>query len=527
MLAIAVIVFREVLEAALIIGLVLAASAGVPRRGRYVAAGAAAGLAGAGVVALFAAAIANAFAGAGQELLTAAILLLAVAMLGWHNIWMTRHGRALAASASDLGAAVAAGRRPLTALAVVTGAAVLREGSETVLFVTGIAEAGQGGLGAVAGGAVLGLAAGGAAGWVLYRGLLRIPLRRLFAVTSWLVLLLAAGLAAQAAGMLVQANLIPALGDQIWNSSALLSETSLPGQVLHTLIGYVARPEGVQLLAYVLALAAIGLPMRALGRADRRRAAVRTLAAAGLIGGALLAGAGPARADLHVFWPVVDYRELEFEHNGLVSFGKPGSGFDHAQSYTDAVGYGILPFWQVELEGEMQAGPGQNLVMDAVTLENIFQLTQPGEYDYNLGFFAEFSRSVLRGQAGSVTAGPIVQKELPDLFGTSTVHTLNLFLTHDVGPSSGHATGLIFSWQSLLYVRPYLSPAVEFYGEIPDLGHAGGFNQQQDLAGPVLTGQLGFGRWGTVKYQAGYLFGLTSAAPRGAVRWQVEYELAF
>ena len=99
MLGAAIIVFREVLEAALIVGIVLAASVGAPRRGFWVACGLAAGVVGAGLVALFAAEIAAAASGIGQELLNASILLLAVGMLGWHNIWMSRHGRELAATA--------------------------------------------------------------------------------------------------------------------------------------------------------------------------------------------------------------------------------------------------------------------------------------------------------------------------------------------------------------------------------------------------------------------------------------------
>lgn len=254
---------------------------------------------------------------------------------------------------------------------------------------------------------------------------------------------------------------------------------------------------------------------------NRPCARVATLAAF------LLAPLAPARADLHVRLPVVDYREVEYEQNGLISFGPPGSGFDRAQSYSNAIGVGILPFWQMELEGEAQAAPGKGLRMDAVTLENTFQLTEPGEYEYNFGFYAEFSRSIRRGQPGSVTLGPIVQKELPDFLGADSIHTLNLFLTHDVGPSSGHATGLVYAWQSLLYVNQYVSPAVEVYGQISDLAHAGHFDEQQVLAGPVLAGGVHLGRWGTLKYQVGYLAGVTGASPRGAVRWQIEYELAF
>ena len=142
MLAAAIIVFREVLEAALIVGIVLAASAGAPRRGFWVSTGLVGGVVGAGLVALFAAEIAAAAAGIGQELLNAVILLLAVGMLGWHNVWMSRHGRELAATAREVGDAVISGARPLYVLAVVVGLAVLREGSETVLFLYGIAAGG-------------------------------------------------------------------------------------------------------------------------------------------------------------------------------------------------------------------------------------------------------------------------------------------------------------------------------------------------------------------------------------------------
>jgi high-affinity iron transporter len=262
MLATAIIVFREVLEAALIVGIVLAASRGVARRGAWVSGGIVAGVVGAAAVAGGADAIAAAVEGIGQEVFNATILFLAVAMLGWHNIWMTRHGRELTLSANRLGAAVRAGTRPLWALAVVVALAVLREGSEVVLFLYGIAATGGGGLLAMTTGGALGLAGGVVVGGGLYLGLLRIPLRHLFAVTSWLVLLLAAGMASQGAAFLLQAQLVPALGANLWDTSFLLSDQSLPGRVLHTLIGYTAQPAGIQLVFYLGTLLVIGSLMR-------------------------------------------------------------------------------------------------------------------------------------------------------------------------------------------------------------------------------------------------------------------------
>jgi high-affinity iron transporter len=256
-LASLIIVFREVLEASLVIGIVMAASRGVPRRGAWILGGCALGVLGACIVAGFAGEISSLVDGVGQELFNAAILLAAVAMLAWHNIWMSQHGRELAASARRLGKDVIDGTRPLTALALVCGIALLREGSEVVLFLYGIAVSGGASAGSMLLGGLVGCALGLAVGVALYAGLIFIPLRHLFRVTGALILLLAAGMASQAAIYLAAANVLPTLGNRIWDSSALLSETSLPGQLLHILAGYTARPAGIQLVFFVATLVLI------------------------------------------------------------------------------------------------------------------------------------------------------------------------------------------------------------------------------------------------------------------------------
>lgn len=271
MLAVAVIVFREVLEAALVVGIVLAASQGVPRRGRWVAGGVACGFLIALAVAGFTDQIAGAINGIGQELFDASILFTAVLMLGWHNVWMSRHAREHVAEATRVGHEVLAGSRPLYALGVVCGLAVAREGSEVVLFVYGIVAAQGGTPYQLLTGGVIGLIGGVAVGAALYLGLLTIPLRHLFAVTSWLILLLAAGMASQGAAFLLQADLLPPLGN-LWDTSRILSEQSLIGQALHALVGYVARPTGIQLVFYLGTVGLICGLMRLFGRAPARGA---------------------------------------------------------------------------------------------------------------------------------------------------------------------------------------------------------------------------------------------------------------
>ncbi len=273
MLATAIIVFREAIEAGLIIGIVLAATRGVAGRGLQVALGGIGGALGACLVALFAGSIAEAFEGAGQELLNAAILAVAVIMLTWHVVWMSSHGRQMAAELRQAGADVAGGRRPLSALSIVVGAAVLREGFEVVLFLSGIAIGGGVGWPMLLLGGVIGLALAAALTALTYAGLVRLPAHRLFAVTGWMVTLLACGLAAQAAGLLQQGGLVNMLDATVWNSSALLPEGSIAGRMLHTLVGYTDRPTGLQVAVYAATLATILLLSRQQRLVRRRRVA--------------------------------------------------------------------------------------------------------------------------------------------------------------------------------------------------------------------------------------------------------------
>ena len=269
MLATTVIVFREVLEAALVISIVLAATRGVDRRGLWVGGGALGGLMGAMAVAVFADAIAAAASGLGQELFNAAILFIAVLMLGWHNVWMSQHGRELAHGIKSVGAAVRSGTRPMHALTAVVAMAVLREGSELVLFLYGVAAAAPDGTSGMLTGASIGVGLGAAVGAALYLGLLRIPGSLLFAVTGWMILLLAAGMSAQGAAFLAQADILPTLGERVWDTSALIPDDGILGRMLHTLIGYSARPDGIQVLFYLVTLGGILALMNSVNGARR------------------------------------------------------------------------------------------------------------------------------------------------------------------------------------------------------------------------------------------------------------------
>jgi len=269
-LATLIIVFREVIEAGLIVGIVLAATSGVAGRGRWIGFGVAMGVIGACLVAAFADSLSNMMAGSGQEIFNASVMALAVVMLTAHNVWMAREGRHIGQEMKSLGQDVTGGQRSMAAMSIVVGVAILREGSEIALFLYGIAlSEGTGGASMFLGGGI-GLALGALVSALMYFGLLRIPTQYVFTVTSRLIALLAAGMAAQAVVFLQQAGIVSAFTQVVWDTSHVLSEHSLFGKALHSLMGYADRPTSLQLIVYAATLVIIFALMRWLGQ-DRQR----------------------------------------------------------------------------------------------------------------------------------------------------------------------------------------------------------------------------------------------------------------
>ena len=251
----AIIVFRETLEAALFVGIMAAATRGLAGRSRWLTAGVLAGSAGALALAAGAEQISALADGVGQDLVNASILALALAMLTWHCVWVSNHGARAAAEARALGSSFKQGQRAPWALMIVVALSVLREGAETVLFVAGYAT-GSGLTGTLTG-ALAGVLSGSAIGALIYLGLSRVPVQRMFAVTNTLILLLAASIASQLARALSQAGLINVWGQPLWDTSRVLRMDSPVGTLAHALVGYDAQPSGLQLAFYALALLVI------------------------------------------------------------------------------------------------------------------------------------------------------------------------------------------------------------------------------------------------------------------------------
>ncbi len=274
MFATSLIVFRETLEAALFVGIVAAATRAIPGRGRWISGGVMAGFAGALLLAAGMEQISAWADGIGQELLNIGILCIALAMLGWHCIWVSTHAGEMVRQAKNLGAQAqivhesghesehSSGHPSLWALTTAIALSVLREGAETVLFVAGISSGASGNAMHVSASVSLGLLAGALLGGLIYLGLARVRTQYVFAVTNVLILALAGSLASQLAKALVQSGLIVQPSTPVWDASSWLANGSSFGTLLHALIGYDASPSSVQLMFYVGAVVLIGLATR-------------------------------------------------------------------------------------------------------------------------------------------------------------------------------------------------------------------------------------------------------------------------
>ncbi len=229
----------------------------------------------------------------------------------------------------------------------------------------------------------------------------------------------------------------------------------------------------------------------------------------------------PASAALRVYSPYVEEGEAEIE----TQFDATA---DHRPTKTGAytanisVGYGVTSFWKAEVEGQWKRDPQGGMTFDSTSFENVFQVTEQGKYDVDVGFFAEIETVRKRGDHNSITLGPIFRKE----FG-SNVTTVNFLFTHELGNRSAAGATFETRVQSLWPITDALQGGIEAYWQPGRLGAFPGVNTQGLRSGPALAGDWRVPGLGKLKYELGYLVGITANAPQGTLRGVLEYEFRF
>lgn len=255
MLGTFIITWRETIEAALIVGILLTylAKIGQSEQFRFVYWGTLWAVVASLVFAGFSSFLSVLFRDIGQDLFEAAILFVATVVLTHMVVWMHHNAREIKGELQQQ-ADLAIAKQRLWALGTLAFVGVFREGVETVLFIWGLILQGASGNStapAVMGG-FLGIGLGVLMSWLFFKGFGHLDLRLFFRLSGLLLLFMAAGMLSSGTGKLIAAGLIPGLIEPIWNTSWLLSERSLFGSLVAGIFGYRSSPSLMQVILYLL-----------------------------------------------------------------------------------------------------------------------------------------------------------------------------------------------------------------------------------------------------------------------------------
>jgi hypothetical protein len=229
---------------------------------------------------------------------------------------------------------------------------------------------------------------------------------------------------------------------------------------------------------------------------------------------ALLATAAASGAPTDkVYTPSVDYREFEIEFRA----GAQDEGQGYERAFVLDLGYGVTPWWFTEVVFEYEGVSGEGGELEAVEWENIFALSEPGQYWADFGVFAEYEYTREAGEPDEFKIGPMLQKE----FGKLQAN-VNLLLEREVGANRGKDTDLDYSWQLKWRGNPRLEFGVQGLGGFGPLGELG--SETSHKLGPIVFGSVPLGDGEKLAWDAAVLFGATNDAPDNTLRLSVEYE---
>lgn len=243
-----------------------------------------------------------------------------------------------------------------------------------------------------------------------------------------------------------------------------------------------------------------------------------TVATFALIVSVALCCSSVARGDPadKVILPSVVQGELEFELLGGYQQW-PNHDGDRERQFIGEVGYGLASWWKSELGAGTTRFPSASYHLDELEWENIFALTEPGEYWLDLSLLAELERDYGAG-VNLIKVGPLLQNE----FGPVQTN-LNLFVTRELGNSAAPGAEIDYQWQAKWRGDPGFEPGAQGFGTIGrtnDFGH-----QAESRVGPAFFGQIATGPRHKLKYDAAVLFGLNHNTADTMVRFQIEYEM--
>lgn len=229
--------------------------------------------------------------------------------------------------------------------------------------------------------------------------------------------------------------------------------------------------------------------------------------------------AGPSD---YVTVPGVDYGEREID----VKYGtaRLGSGEGRLSEGSLGLGWGATPWWFTEVYAKFRKESFDRTRYDAFEWENKFQLTETGKYFVDVGFLTEIEVPREHREEGyELKVGPLFQWETGALQWNA-----NLFFERVLRgrpePGEPRVTELGYQLQVKYRARPEFEYGLQAFGEMGDWKHWEPASEQKHVAGPAIFGKFKVGEREAIKYNAGWLFGVSKAAPDNTLRFQMEYE---
>lgn len=215
MFKIALVVFRECLEIALLLGIILAVTKQIEKSRIYIIAGSMLGTVLAALFAFFARAMSVAFSGMGDEIFNTIVILLTVVLIGWTIVWMQGYSGKIRQDFNNLSEKIYSGDSSTVMLVLIVALTILREGIEIIILVYSISSVEVIDANSYILGLIWGMISGFSLGIIIYLGLIKLAKQKyIFRISTVLLMLIASGFAAEAAGILTSSGIVMFLSDR-------------------------------------------------------------------------------------------------------------------------------------------------------------------------------------------------------------------------------------------------------------------------------------------------------------------------
>ena len=250
MFKIAVVIFRESLEIFLLLSIIFIATKPVKHSHFFITLGSLIGVLLSSLVAFFVRNLTEMIDGIGDEIFNSIVILITAFVISWTVVWMQGYTKRIKKDLGELSDKINSGSASKIMLTLVVATTILREGTEILLFIYSISSADNITFDHYALGLVIGAFGGFLAGFILYKGLISYAGKYIFKISTILLILISAGLASEAAGIMTSVGIIEIFNDQLWDTSWLIDNSTLTGKFVNIITGYDAKPNGMQLIFY-------------------------------------------------------------------------------------------------------------------------------------------------------------------------------------------------------------------------------------------------------------------------------------